>query len=246
MKERKVGYSSQDRGEGIKTKKLDQIRSNLWKECATIKGLYDSSRLTPLKQYQVKFWITSTNCAVWPVPYVCAQPYHLSLVVAPYWRAPKRAKQLSMATMPLCFEFFRCCVDVLQSYFSHSTISIAVFSLQNLMYHLRRQWQRWTAVSPLFGFITAYDGIAVESMRGEPAYQRPFTAEESAKHIFGQTAELVRVLQWRYWYSYTDSLLWLKGVIYVEDFTLTDFAYMTVYLFLSRCAKIIKYSQKNG
>ena len=44
-------------------------------------------------------------------------------------------------------------------------------------------------------------------MRGEPAYQRPFTAEESAKHIFGQTAELVRVLQWRYWYSYTFNTL---------------------------------------
>ena len=37
------------------------------------------------------------------------------LVVAPYWRAPNRAKQLSMATIPLCFEFFRCLVDVLQS-----------------------------------------------------------------------------------------------------------------------------------
>ena len=39
----------------------------------------------------------------------------LSLVVAPYLRAPKRAKQLSMATIPLCFEFFRCLVDILQS-----------------------------------------------------------------------------------------------------------------------------------
>ena len=38
-----------------------------------------------------------------------------SLVVTPYWRAPKRAKQLSRATIPLCFEFFRCRVDVLQS-----------------------------------------------------------------------------------------------------------------------------------
>ena len=36
----------------------------------------------------------------------------LSLLVA---GAPKSAKQLSMATIPLCFEFFRCCVDVLQS-----------------------------------------------------------------------------------------------------------------------------------
>ena len=34
-----------------------------------------------------------------------------------------------MATIPLRFEFFRCCVSVLQS----STISIAVFCLQNLM-----------------------------------------------------------------------------------------------------------------
>ena len=56
-----------------------------------------------------------------------------SLVVTSYWRAPKRAKQLSMATIPLCFEFFRCRVDVLQSQFSRSTISTAVFCLQNLI-----------------------------------------------------------------------------------------------------------------
>ena len=57
-----------------------------------------------------------------------------SLAVAPYWRAPKRAKQLSIATIPLCFEVFRCRVDVLQSYVSRSTISIAVFCLQNLIF----------------------------------------------------------------------------------------------------------------
>ena len=46
----------------------------------------------------------------------CADILHQSfLVVTPYWRAPTRAKQLSMATIPLCFEFFRCRVDVLQS-----------------------------------------------------------------------------------------------------------------------------------
>ena len=38
-----------------------------------------------------------------------------SLVVTPYWRAPKRTKQMSMATITLCFEFFRFRVDVLQS-----------------------------------------------------------------------------------------------------------------------------------
>ena len=38
-----------------------------------------------------------------------------SLVAKPYWRAPKRAKQLSMATIPLCFEFFPCRFYVLQS-----------------------------------------------------------------------------------------------------------------------------------
>ena len=32
-----------------------------------------------------------------------------------FFGAPKRAKQLSMATIALCFEFFRCRVDVLQS-----------------------------------------------------------------------------------------------------------------------------------
>ena len=65
----------------------------------------------------------------------CADIFHqsFSLVVAPYWRAPKRAKQLSVATIPVCFEFFWCRVDVLQSKFSRSTISIAVFCLQNLI-----------------------------------------------------------------------------------------------------------------
>ena len=48
-------------------------------------------------------------------------------VVTPYWRAPKRAKQLSMATIPLCFEFFQCRVDVLQSQFSRSTINMSTF-----------------------------------------------------------------------------------------------------------------------
>ena len=57
----------------------------------------------------------------------CADIMHQSfLVVTPYWRAPTRAKQLSTTTIPLCFEFFRCRVDVLQSWFSRSTISIAV------------------------------------------------------------------------------------------------------------------------
>ena len=41
-----------------------------------------------------------------------------------------------MATIPPCFEFFRCHVDVLQSEFSRYTISIAVFCLQNLTCHL--------------------------------------------------------------------------------------------------------------
>ena len=35
-------------------------------------------------------------------------------VVTPYLRALKRVKQLSMATIPLCFELLRCRVDVLQ------------------------------------------------------------------------------------------------------------------------------------
>ena len=38
-----------------------------------------------------------------------------SLFVAPYWRATRMAKQLSTATTPLCFGFFRYRVDVLQS-----------------------------------------------------------------------------------------------------------------------------------
>ena len=38
-----------------------------------------------------------------------------------------------MPTIQLCFEFFRCRVDVLQSQCSRSTISIAVFCLQSLI-----------------------------------------------------------------------------------------------------------------
>ena len=46
----------------------------------------------------------------------CADIFHQSfLVVTPYRRATSRAKQLSMATIPLSFEFFRRRVDVLQS-----------------------------------------------------------------------------------------------------------------------------------
>ena len=37
-------------------------------------------------------------------------------------------KKLSTATTPLCFGFFRCRVDVLQSLFSRSTISFAEFN----------------------------------------------------------------------------------------------------------------------
>ena len=63
-----------------------------------------------------------------------------SLVVAPYWQAPK---QLSMATIPLCFEFFRCRVDVLQSSFSRSTIQhcsilLAEFNMSTLSFLLIR------------------------------------------------------------------------------------------------------------
>ena len=36
-----------------------------------------------------------------------------SLFVAPYWRAPRKAKQLSTAKTPLCFWFFRCRIHVL-------------------------------------------------------------------------------------------------------------------------------------
>ena len=38
-----------------------------------------------------------------------------------------------MATTPLCVWFFRCRIDVLQSYFSRSAISFAKFSVFNSM-----------------------------------------------------------------------------------------------------------------
>ena len=44
------------------------------------------------------------------------------------------AKQLSSARSPLCFGFFRCHVDVLQSKFSRSTISFAEFSVSTKLY----------------------------------------------------------------------------------------------------------------
>ena len=36
-----------------------------------------------------------------------------SLVVTPYWRAPKRTKQLSMATIPLCFVSCWCLAELI-------------------------------------------------------------------------------------------------------------------------------------
>ena len=64
----------------------------------------------------------------------CADIFHQSFPwLLHHTDEPQRAKQLSMATTPLCVEFFRCRVDVLQSSFSRSTISIAVFCLQNLI-----------------------------------------------------------------------------------------------------------------
>ena len=36
-----------------------------------------------------------------------------SLVVTPYWRAPKRAKQLSMATIPLCTVSCWCLAEII-------------------------------------------------------------------------------------------------------------------------------------
>ena len=64
----------------------------------------------------------------------CVDIFHQSFLrCCAILTSPNWAKQLSMATIPFCFEFFRCHVDVLQHYFSRSTISIAVFCLQNLI-----------------------------------------------------------------------------------------------------------------
>ena len=64
----------------------------------------------------------------------CVDIFHQSFLrCCAILTSPNWAKQLSMATIPSWFEFFRCHVDVLQHYFSRSTISIAVFCLQNLI-----------------------------------------------------------------------------------------------------------------
>ena len=47
--------------------------------------------------------------------------------------SPKKGETAVCGYIPLCFEFFWCRVDVLESLFSRSTISIAVFCLQNLI-----------------------------------------------------------------------------------------------------------------
>ena len=44
------------------------------------------------------------------------------------------AKQLSTTTTPLCFGFFRCRVDVLQSLFSRNSISFAEFNVSTFLY----------------------------------------------------------------------------------------------------------------
>ena len=57
----------------------------------------------------------------------------LSLVVAPYWRAPKRAKQLSMATIPLSWVLSVSCWCVAELIFwwydQHCSILLAEFNM---------------------------------------------------------------------------------------------------------------------
>ena len=52
-----------------------------------------------------------------------------SLFVAPYWRAPKRARQLSTATTPLCFGSFSVVLMSYKLIFPLSKISFAEFSV---------------------------------------------------------------------------------------------------------------------
>ena len=59
----------------------------------------------------------------------CADMFHQSF----RWLLRHTDETAVYGTIPLCVEFFRCRVDVLQSSFSRSTISIAVFCLQNLI-----------------------------------------------------------------------------------------------------------------
>ena len=56
----------------------------------------------------------------------------LSVTHTSYWWATIMAKQLSTATIPPCFGFFRCRVDVWQNYVSRNTISFVEFNVSTL------------------------------------------------------------------------------------------------------------------
>ena len=60
-----------------------------------------------------------------------------------------------------------------------------------------RQWKPWTAVSPLLGW-SAWHSRRVNN-RAKPAYQRPFTAEASAKHSFKWASVHNLVVSFSYW-----------------------------------------------
>ena len=73
-------------------------------------------------RYSVSVWVQYNVRALKQSEWVFYS--RTSLFVAPYWRATKVAKQLSTATTPLCFWFFRCRVVLM---------SCKVFSSQQRM-----------------------------------------------------------------------------------------------------------------
>ena len=74
-------------------------------------------------------------------------------------------KKLSTATTPLCFGFFRCRVDVLQSLFSRSTISFAEFNCL-LRNSLRSKFSVWFRSKERPG--TGFSVLAAREMKREP------------------------------------------------------------------------------
>ena len=99
------------------------VTVQFWDECGPL-----GSRLTP-------FFVTAVSREA----------------VSPSLAAPKRAKQLSMATIPLCFEFFRCRAECLAEltftyYDQHCSIVLAEVNMSTFHFC----WSGLLVIDPTF------------------------------------------------------------------------------------------------
>ena len=104
-----LGDASRDVGYGNSKTHVQYIRE---RDCSFVTDLYPRSRQSFARNHELPYslWLPY-GMILWALR-VLGQGLNQSArifftrvfcVVTPYWRAPKRAKQLSMATIPLCF-----------------------------------------------------------------------------------------------------------------------------------------------